>query len=123
MLNLLSTFNKHIPRVPLPFWKSLTSPEEDAFSNPVSSSASTSSESLVYTTPQNSVQGWKKSSQRGMTVSAANDYGGVFSWRERMKRLSSSSSREYNELLVVGIVIFFLAAMTGWKAVGRSDRL
>lgn len=50
--------------------------------------------------------------------------GVVFSLSRQVRRLYPwIGSREYSDLLVVSIVVFFLVALVAWEAVGRSNGL
>lgn len=68
-----------------------------------SSSESTYTQSIVYATSQYPGQDWDKVSQE---VSQ-----------------ESGSAKGYSELLVVGIVVFFVIVLIAWEAVGRSYHL
>jgi len=40
-----------------------------------------------------------------------------------MRQITQIGSRQYSELLIVSIVVFFLVALMAWETVGRSDGL
>jgi len=102
---------------------SLAAIRKDASSTDLSSSDSASSESIVYATAQYPVRDWRKGNQQDALISPANGNGRGFSWCERMRQLTWIGSRQYSELLIVSIVVFFLLALITWEAVGRSDGL
>jgi hypothetical protein len=92
---------------------------------------SSSGENVPSTTslevPVDPVKDWQKSlltdepSEENKQTSRP---GVVFSLSEQVKRLYPwIGSREYSDLLVVGIVVLFLLALIAWEAVGRSNCL
>jgi hypothetical protein len=94
-----------------------------AIGKDASSTDLSSGESIVYATAQYPVRDWRKGNQQDALISPVNGNGRGFSWCERMRQLTWIGSRQYSELLIVSIVVFFLLALIAWEAVGRSDGL
>lgn len=122
-LHLPSAFDEATPPFKEPAQVSVITTEEDSSLESLGSSTSTSSESIVYGTAHYPVQVWRKGNQYDALNSPGNGNGRGFSWCERMRQITQIGSRQYSELLIVSIVVFFLVALMAWETVGRSDGL
>jgi hypothetical protein len=95
----------------------LTHSKEDASFKAIGSSLSTCTKTLVDATGQYRGRGPAR-----LTFQANGDVCAL-SCYEQMKRFSIIDSREYSELLVVGIVVLSILALVAWEAVGMLDGL
>lgn len=69
------------------------------------------------------VEGMKENSRHDILISPSDDDMRVLSWCQQMSRQAWRNSREYSELLVIGIVILFLLALTAWESAWQSSRV